>query len=104
MIELRPYQRAAIDAIYAYFGRHAGHPLIAIPTSGGKSMVMAAFMREVFGHWPAERLLVITHVKELIAQNYAEPLRLWPEAPWQAGLPLMSRGCIYSLVHPSNPE
>ena len=36
MLTLRPYQQAAIDAIYGYFAGNAGHPLVVIPTAGGK--------------------------------------------------------------------
>lgn len=42
-VQLRPYQRAAVDAIYDYFDRASGHPIVVIPTAGGKSLVMAAF-------------------------------------------------------------
>lgn len=89
MMELRPYQRAAIDAVYAYFGSKSGHPIVVIPTAGGKSLVMASFIREVLERWPDQRILIVTHVRELIAQNFAELLRLWPEAPagiYSAGL------------------
>jgi DNA repair protein RadD len=89
MLTLRPYQRAAIDAIYDYFGGKAGHPLVVIPTAGGKSLVMASFIREVLEQWPDQRILIVTHVRELIAQNYAELIGLWPQAPagiYSAGL------------------
>ncbi|CAK0762652.1 DNA repair protein RadD [uncultured Gammaproteobacteria bacterium] len=89
MLTLRPYQRAAIDAIYDYFGRKSGHPLVVIPTAGGKSLVMASFIREVLEQWPDQRILIVTHVRELIAQNYTELLGLWPDAPagiYSAGL------------------
>ena len=33
MIELRPYQSAAIEAIYGYFGEKSGNPLIVLPTA-----------------------------------------------------------------------
>jgi DNA repair protein RadD len=88
-LQPRPYQRAAIDAIYDYFGVAAGHPLIVIPTAGGKSLVMAAFIQEVLARWPDERIIILTHVRELISQNFAELIRLWPEAPagiYSAGL------------------
>jgi DNA repair protein RadD len=88
-LQLRAYQRAAIDAIYDYFMTECGHPLIVIPTAGGKSLVMAAFIREVLAHWPDERIIILTHVCELISQNFAELIRLWPEAPagiYSAGL------------------
>ena len=32
MIQLRPYQSAAIEAIYDYFAENAGNPLIVLPT------------------------------------------------------------------------
>jgi DNA repair protein RadD len=89
MMALRPYQRAAIDAIYDYFAHSIGHPIVVIPTAGGKSLVMAAFIREVLEQWADQRILIVTHVRELISQNFAELLRLWPEAPagiYSAGL------------------
>jgi DNA repair protein RadD len=89
MLNLRPYQQAAITAIYGYFAKAKGNPLVVIPTAGGKSLVMAAFIEGVLKTWPDQRLLVVTHVRELIAQNHAEMLGLWPEAPagiYSAGL------------------
>jgi hypothetical protein len=89
MPTLRPYQQAAIDAIYGYFAEKAGHPLVVIPTDGGKSLVMAAFIEGVLRAWPDQRVLVVTHVRELIAQNFAELIGLWREAPagiYSAGL------------------
>ncbi|OSM07619.1 DEAD/DEAH box helicase [Magnetofaba australis] len=81
MLTLRPYQREAIDAIYAYFEEKSGHPLVVIPTAGGKSLVMAKFIQEALGYYPSTRILVVTHVRELISQNHAELLGVWPEAP-----------------------
>lgn len=81
MLTLRPYQQAAIAAIYAYFEAKSGHPLIVIPTAGGKALVIAAFIESVLKTWPDQRILILTHVREFIAQNHAEMLNLWPEAP-----------------------
>jgi DNA repair protein RadD len=89
MLTLRPYQQAAINAIYGYFQNHKGNPLVVIPTAGGKSLVMAAFIEGVLKAWPDQRILIVTHVRELIAQNHAEMIGLWPEAPvgiYSAGL------------------
>jgi DNA repair protein RadD len=88
-LQLRPYQRAAIDAIYDYFAAATGHPLLVLPTASGKSLVAAAFIQEVLAQWPDERIIILTHVRELISQNFAELTRLWPEAPagiYSAGL------------------
>ncbi|WP_425067765.1 DEAD/DEAH box helicase family protein [Reyranella sp.] len=89
MLSLRPYQQAAIQAIYDYYARHSGHCCVVIPTAGGKSIVLASFIQGVLQQWPDQRILVVTHVRELIAQNHAEMMGLWPEAPagiYSAGL------------------
>jgi DNA repair protein RadD len=88
-LTLRPYQQAAIDGIYQYFEGETGNPLVIIPTAGGKSLVMARFIEGVLKAFPDQRILVVTHVRELIEQNHGELMRLWPEAPagiYSAGL------------------
>src|SRR5688572_28605316 len=89
MLNLRPYQQAAVSAIYQYFAEKDGHPLVVIPTAGGKSIVLASFIQGVLRQWPDQRILVVTHVCELIAQNHAEMMGLWPDATagiYSAGL------------------
>lgn len=81
-MQLREYQRRAIDQLYEWFeaGNH-GHPCIVLPTGSGKSHIVAALCKEALQSWPETRILMLTHVKELIAQN-AEKLRQhWPGAP-----------------------
>lgn len=89
MIDLRDYQRQAIDALYDYFSGTDGNPLVVMPTGTGKSVVIAAFLREAIEGWSDTRVLVVTHVKELIQQNFAALIRMWPTAPagiYSAGL------------------
>ncbi|MDP7150041.1 MAG: DEAD/DEAH box helicase [Paracoccaceae bacterium] len=89
MLTLRPYQQAAIAAIYKYYAEKSGNCCVVIPTAGGKSLVMASFIEGVLKAWPDQRILIVTHVRELIAQNHAEMTGLWPEAPagiYSAGL------------------
>jgi DNA repair protein RadD len=88
-MQLRQYQRDAIDSIYDYFSGADGNPLIVMPTGTGKSVVIAGFLREAIEGWSDTRVLVLTHVKELIQQNFAALLRMWPTAPagiYSAGL------------------
>lgn len=88
-MELRQYQRAAIDSLYTYFSGSDGNPLVVMPTGTGKSVCIAAFLREAIEGWSDTRVLVLTHVKELIQQNFAALLRMWPTAPagiYSAGL------------------
>ncbi|WP_135468393.1 DEAD/DEAH box helicase [Crenalkalicoccus roseus] len=97
-LSLRPYQRAAIEALYDYFAASVGNPLIVMPTGTGKSVVIAGFTREAIAAFGDTRVLVLTHVKELIQQNFMALLRAWPEAPagiYSAGL---SRHDIHAQI------
>jgi len=83
-LQLRPYQREAVDAVFAYWRRAAGSPLIVLPTAAGKSLVIGTFIRELLTDYPDMRILNVAHVAELLVQNYQELLNIWPFAP--AGL------------------
>lgn len=90
MIQLRPYQTEGLTALWDYFKSGAtGNPVLAWPTGTGKSIVPAIWIKSVMELWPTQRFLMLTHVKELIAQN-ADVLRtVWPNAPlgiYSAGL------------------
>jgi DNA repair protein RadD len=79
---LREYQRKACDAPYAYWERKPkGNPLIVLPTGGGKSLVLGTLCQEFIEAEPTTRIVMATHVKELIEQNYAELMGFWPWAP-----------------------
>ncbi len=97
-LSLRPYQRAAIEGLYDYFGANTGNLLVVIPTAGGKSVVIAGFIREAIAAYADTRVLVLTHVRELISQNFQALLRAWPDAPagiYSAGL---SRRDIHAQI------
>lgn len=86
---LRPYQETALTNLWNWLTENGGNPLIVLPTGSGKSLVIAEWGRLVFDVDPSARILVVTHVKELVEQNYAEVMGLWPEAPagiYSAGL------------------
>lgn len=79
---LRDYQQRTIDQLYAWFeAGHYGNPCLVLPTGSGKSHLVAALCKDALQTWPETRILMLTHVKELIEQN-AEKMRLhWPGAP-----------------------
>jgi len=88
-MRLRPYQFDAIDAIYDYFSKNSGDPIVALPTGTGKSLTIAAFIARAHHEWTPHRTTMITHVQELIEQNAKTLKRLWPGAPlaiYSAGL------------------
>ncbi len=80
-MQLRYYQAEAIEAIYAYFSKKQGNPLVALPTGTGKSVVIGEFIRGVYQRYPNQRVMMLTHVKELIEQNLDKLLTIWPTAP-----------------------
>jgi DNA repair protein RadD len=80
--ELRWYQEEARDAIWHYFADgNTGNPLVALPTGTGKSVVIGDFVRCMVQYYPGTRIVKLTHVKELIRQNFDKLLALWPLAP-----------------------
>ncbi len=89
-LELRKYQRDAIDSIYKYFeDGGTGNPIVVAPTGSGKSILIAKFTQEILAKWPDQRILIVAHRKELLQQNCNKLLALWPEAPvglYSAGL------------------
>ncbi|MGE0609901.1 MAG: DEAD/DEAH box helicase family protein [Pirellulales bacterium] len=74
IVELRPYQTAAVEAVYHYLRDHDDNPCVVIPTAGGKTPVMATICRDAVQRWQG-RVLVLAHVKELLEQS-VEKLRL----------------------------
>ena len=89
MIALRPYQVAAEKAVIDYWQSGGGNPLVEMATGTGKSMVIANLTRNLIANWPEMRVVMLVHVRELVAQNFAALLRVWPDAPagiYSAGL------------------
>lgn len=80
-MEGRDYQIAATESVFDYFSRKSGNPIIGLPTGTGKSVVIALFIREALQRYPGTRMMCLTHVKELISQNYERALQVWPTIP-----------------------
>lgn len=78
---LRWYQDEAINSIWDYFVSNTGNPVVAMPTGTGKSHVIGGFVQRVLQYIPSQRFMIVTHVKELIEQNAARLLDMWPNAP-----------------------
>lgn len=89
MIQLRPYQTAAIQAVLDYWRTGGGNPLVELATGTGKSLVIAELTKELRRQYPQMRVLMLVHVRELVEQNFRALLRVWPDAPiglYSAGL------------------
>ncbi|WP_028767043.1 DEAD/DEAH box helicase [Shewanella fidelis] len=63
-MQLRDYQQQSVDAAINHFRTSIDSAVLVLPTGAGKSIVIAELARIAKG-----RVLVLTHVKELVAQN-----------------------------------
>ncbi|AXQ97304.1 DEAD/DEAH box helicase [Pseudoalteromonas piscicida] len=61
---LRPYQQEAVQNTLAHFRKSSDSAVIVLPTGAGKSLVIAELARLA-----KHKILVLTHVKELVEQN-----------------------------------
>ncbi|WLJ71058.1 DNA helicase [Sphingomonas phage Kimi] len=107
----RWYQTEAVDATFDYFAANGGidpetggprkaNPIIALPTGTGKSLVIGRTAKRAISEYPLTRLIMATHVKELIDQNARKLLDIWPTAPlgvFSAGL--RSRDFIQPIIY-----
>jgi len=87
-MELRPYQRQAVAAVYDYLRHHDDNPCVVIPTAGGKTPVLATICRDAVVRWNG-RVLVLAHVKELLEQAADKLRAICPEVDfgvYSAGL------------------
>jgi DNA repair protein RadD len=77
----RAYQVEAVQSVFKHFASSSGNPVIAMPTGTGKSVVIAMLLQAIYYQWPNQRVILLTHVKELIEQNFNKLKQLWPSAP-----------------------
>ena len=77
-MELRPYQQAAVDAVYNHLRSKENNPCVVIPCGCGKSVVLAQIAKDAVEKWNG-RVLILAHVKELLEQNSDKIRKLCPE-------------------------
>ncbi|QDV62199.1 DEAD/DEAH box helicase [Crateriforma conspicua] len=77
-MKLRPYQQAAVDAVYDHLRNRDDNPVAVLPTGAGKSLVLAKIASDAVGQWNG-RVLILAHVKELLEQNADKVRRLCPD-------------------------
>jgi len=81
-MQLRPYQTKAINMLYDWFNNNqTGNPVLNMPGGSGKSVVIAAIVKDAIKSWPSTSVLMLVHSKELIQQNANKLRQLWPNAP-----------------------
>jgi DNA repair protein RadD len=87
-MQLRPYQQAAVNAVYNHLRDRDDNPCVVIPTAGGKTPCMATICKDAVTLWQG-RVLVLAHVKELLQQSADKLTAVCPEVDfgiYSAGL------------------
>lgn len=74
MKTLRPYQNAALKSLWHWLENNEGNPLVVAPVGAGKSLMIAEFIKQAHDFFPRTRIVMLTHVKELLEQNAEELL------------------------------
>jgi DNA repair protein RadD len=71
MFSLRPYQEPIADRVFSYMRNNKGkHPLVALPTGAGKTVVLSDIILKSVTKWPNAKILVLSHTKEILEQDY----------------------------------
>lgn len=92
---LRDYQQKAIDMLYDWFDKNdEGNPCLVLPTGSGKSHIIAAMIKDMLNKWQGTRVLMLTHVKELIEQNAEKMREHWKNAPMGIYSASLNKRCL----------
>lgn len=81
VLELREYQKEAVDAFFNFVTYQNGRSgVIAAPTGSGKSLIISDICKTMITKWPHTKVVIATHRKELIAQNEKELKAYYPKS------------------------
>lgn len=88
-LTLRDYQAEAIEHCWQAIADGMRAPLLIEPTGSGKALIIASLCEQANEFDPTVRIVILTDSQELVGQNFAEFIGLWPNAPagvYSAGL------------------
>lgn len=85
MLTLRYYQQEAVDAVYRHLREQDSNPCVVVPTGGGKTPILATICRDSVLTWNG-RVLILSHVKELLKQSADHLARVAPELWGKVGV------------------
>lgn len=99
-MKLRPYQQDAVNAIWAHISDRKDNPCAVLPTGSGKTPILAQLCSDVVNRWN-RRVLVLSHVKELLAQAVDKIKIMSPQLPvgiYSAGLGFKETGYAVTVA------
>ncbi|HEU4754275.1 MAG TPA: DEAD/DEAH box helicase [Armatimonadota bacterium] len=96
ILPLRPYQRAALDALQEQWKTAGNRLAVVLPTGGGKTVCFAHLAKEHLDRHPGERVLILVHTDELVLQAHAKVQAVAPHL--DAGIVKASRNDVRADV------
>lgn len=78
---LRWYQSEAVSRLFSYLQEKLGAPIICAATGSGKSLIIAAIICEALRLFSETRIIVLSHVKEILQQDAEKLMSIMPHAP-----------------------
>lgn len=75
----RQYQESALSSLFDYLFQYEGHPLVVAPVGSGKSLLISEFIKRVHAQYSRTRIVMLSHVKELLEQDAEELISQYPE-------------------------
>jgi len=99
-MELRPYQREAVQAVYEHLRTRDDNPCVVLPTASGKTPCIATICRDAVNLWGG-RVVILAHVKELLEQAADKLRAMAPDIPvgiYSAGLKRKDLGYAVTIA------
>jgi DNA repair protein RadD len=79
MLTPRDYQDDAVDSFFNYYAAgNKGNPIIVAATGAGKSLILAELIRRIMTGYANQRVIMATHVADLVAQNAQKVISQYP--------------------------
>ncbi len=80
MYEDRKYQIDCAEALFRCVTEMPEkNPVVAVPTGAGKTIIMGLFLRMYLNKYPDDQIVVLSHVQEILEQNYTALSNFFPD-------------------------
>ncbi len=79
-MKLRPYLADGVEAVWDHIAHHDTNPLVVLPTGSGKTPLIAQLCADAVQQWEG-RVVVLSHVKELVSQTVEKLQHFVPNLP-----------------------
>lgn len=79
--EDRQYQVEAADSWFQDIKVPGRNPVIAVPTGGGKTVILGKLIKKYLSEFPYNRVTVLSHTQDILEQDHAALCEFFPDMP-----------------------